>query len=283
MIGFHARKSDTMVEILECPLIEPALLAGLDGLREITVQFGSRKGSLKIAATVTQNGLDVWISEGKDLSPKDSADLGAIAAKHEFCRIAWNGDVIVQAAPATVSFGSTKIPLPEGAFLQATKHGEDTLVKSALEAVAGYKSGVDVFECIGTFAIQAALTSTVHAVEGDANMTGALDAAWRGSTGLKPVTSETRDLFERPLLEDELSKYEAVIIDPPRAGAQVQCREIAASKVRKVAFVSCNPGTFTRDAKILVKGGFTLDWVQVVDQFRWSSHVELGAQFTLDR
>jgi 23S rRNA (uracil1939-C5)-methyltransferase len=139
---------------------------------------------------------------------------------------------------------------------------------------------VDLFAGAGTFALPLAKHAEVRAVEGEATMTRALDHGWREAAGLHRVTSETRDLFRRPLLPDELNRFAAVVIDPPRAGAEAQIAELARSSVRRIAHVSCNPATFARDAKTLIQAGYRLDWVQVVDQFRWSPHVELAGAFT---
>ena len=148
------------------------------------------------------------------------------------------------------------------------------------EAVGEARHVIDLFAGCGTFSLPLADQAEVHAVEGDAAMTAALDHGWRMSTGLKPVTTEARDLFRRPLLPDELAKTDAVVIDPPRAGAEAQIAEIVKAMPPVLAYVSCNPVTFARDAAVLIAAGYTLKWVQVVDQFRWSSHVELAAQFT---
>jgi 23S rRNA (uracil1939-C5)-methyltransferase len=147
------------------------------------------------------------------------------------------------------------------------------------EIVKGSKRVADLFAGSGTFALPLAQTSAVHAVEGDKAMVAALDQGWRMALDLKPVTSEARDLFRRPMLPDELAKFDAVVLDPPRAGAVEQVREIANSKVNVIAYVSCNPVTFARDAAQLVEAGFVLEWIQPVDQFRWSSHVELVGSF----
>ncbi|MCE8441801.1 class I SAM-dependent RNA methyltransferase, partial [Rhodovulum sulfidophilum] len=147
-------------------------------------------------------------------------------------------------------------------------------------ALGGVRSVADLFAGCGTFTLPLAATAEVHAVEGSAPMLAALDRGWRGTPGLKRVTTEARDLFRRPLLASELARFEAVAIDPPRAGAEAQCAEIARSDLARVAMVSCNPVTFARDAKRLCSGGFRIDWVQPVDQFRWSGHVELVAQFS---
>jgi 23S rRNA (uracil1939-C5)-methyltransferase len=157
------------------------------------------------------------------------------------------------------------------------------LVGAALETLAGCKHVVDFFSGSGTFTLPIAQKSEVHAIETIPEMLEALIVGWRHAVGTKDVTTEARDLFYRPLMLDELKKFDGAVIDPPRAGALEQTKILAQSNISKISFVSCNPATFARDAKTLINGGYTLDWVQVVDQFRWSSHVELVAQFTLAR
>ena len=149
-----------------------------------------------------------------------------------------------------------------------------------LRAVGDARKLVDLFAGCGTFALPSAARAEIHAVEGDAAMTGALDHGWRNARSLRRVTTETRDLFRRPLLAPELQAYDAAIIDPPRAGAEAQTRELAASGIERIAAVSCNPVTFARDAEVLIRAGYRLDRVLPVDQFRWSAHVELAALFT---
>jgi 23S rRNA (uracil1939-C5)-methyltransferase len=139
---------------------------------------------------------------------------------------------------------------------------------------------IDLFAGCGTFSLPMARNAEVHAVEGEADMLSALDKAWRHATGLKRVTTETRDLFRRPLQPDELRKFDAAIIDPPRAGAEAQIDELSASDINLIAYVSCNPTTFARDAAHLVSRGFEIKFVQTVDQFRWSTHIELVAKFS---
>jgi len=167
---------------------------------------------------------------------------------------------------------------PPGAFLQATAEGEQALVAAVLAAVGGAWRIADLFAGCGTFALPLAAGAEVLAVEGDAAMPAALAAAQR-PPGLRPVRTETRDLFRRPLLAADLAGFEAVVIDPPRAGAEAQSHALAASAVPTVAAVSCDPATFARDARILVDGGYRLVRVQPIDQFRWSGHVELAALF----
>ena len=240
----------------------------------------SRKGELRLTVTEAANGVDVDVADAKDLTPQQQAELGRIAVQYGFARISWNGEVVVQAEPPFQKFGRAQVVPPPGAFLQATADGERALLAAVSEAVAGADKIADLFAGCGTFALPLAEHADVLAVEGDAAMLDALLQGWRDASGLHRVEGAVRDLFRRPLLPDEFKGIDAVVIDPPRAGALAQVTELAASTVNRIAFVSCNPATFARDAAVLIGGGFTLDWVQVVDQFRWSAHVELAAQFT---
>ena len=205
----------------------------------------------------------------------------ATVEAHGLARLAWDHEVIAMRAPPVQRFGGALVVPPPGAFLQATKEGEKALTSAVLEATRGAQRVVDLFSGCGTLSLPLALQSEVHAVEGERDMVQALDAGWRKATGLKRVTTEARDLFRRPLMPDELAKFDAIVLDPPRAGAEAQVREIARAKRPVLAYVSCNPVTFARDAKVLVDSGYRLNWVQVVDQFRWSSHTELAASFTM--
>ena len=200
---------------------------------------------------------------------------------HGLSRLTWNGEIVALRAQPMLRFGRANVPLPYGAFLQATAEGEAALLAAVTETVAKARRITDLFAGIGTFALPLALTAEVHAVEGEAAMLMALDKGFRMAEGLKRVTHEVRDLYRRPLEPDEFKGIDAVVIDPPRAGAEAQSHTLAKSKVPVIASVSCNPATFARDAKILIAGGYRLDWVQPVDQFRWSSHVEIAARFTL--
>jgi 23S rRNA (uracil1939-C5)-methyltransferase len=181
----------------------------------------------------------------------------------------------------SVHFGTIAVAPPPGAFLQATKAGEDALSAAVVAALDGSKRVADLFAGCGAFALPLARAVPVHAVEGAAALTAALDHAMRYATGLKALTVETRDLFRRPLLPAELARFDGIVIDPPRAGAEAQVAQIVTAQIPRVAMVSCNPVTFARDAALLIQGGYRLNWVQPVDQFRWSPHVELAASFTL--
>ncbi|MBT8457413.1 MAG: class I SAM-dependent RNA methyltransferase, partial [Alphaproteobacteria bacterium] len=248
----------------------------------ITKGFGSRRGTLRLATTRSDAGIDLDVTDERALDGTDHVTLAGLAEAHDLARLSWNGEVVVERRPPVQRFDEIEVVPPPGAFLQATRHGEDTLRAAVVEAIGPAKSVVDLFAGCGTFALPLARRARVHAVEAGSDMLSAADRAWRKASGLRDLSTETRDLFRRPLLPDELAHYDAVVIDPPRAGAEAQMREIVEAKTSRIAAVSCNPVSFARDAKLLIDGGYRLDWVQIVDQFRWSPHIELAAAFRRD-
>ncbi len=279
-LGFHMRGSDQLVAVPGCHLLHPDLLAAFPALEAITRTGASRKGELSLTATATLSGPDVAVTGGKPLDAALLQDLAALAEAHRIARLAWDGEPVALRVAPVVAMGRARVALPPGAFLQATAQGEAALLTAVREAIGPARRVADLFAGCGTFALPLAETAEVHAVEGEATLTAALSAGARSTPGLKAVTVETRDLFRRPLLPDEL-RVDAAVIDPPRAGAEAQVAEIARARVPVVAMVSCNPATFARDAKVLTAAGYRLDWVQVIDQFRWSTHVELAARLSL--
>jgi len=248
----------------------------------LTVLAASRKAEIGIAVTWSDNGADISLTGAVPLDGPLRAKAAAFTQRGGIARLSWNGELIVQQHAPEQDFGGVRVVPPPGAFLQATAAGQDVLTKAVLRAVGPARQVVDLFAGCGTFSLPLASSAQVLAVEEAPDMLEALDAGWRQAKGLKQVTTEARDLFRRPLLPDELRRYQAIVIDPPRAGAEAQMIEIARSNVARIAAVSCNPASFARDAKILQGGGYRLDWIEVVDQFRWSAHVELVAQFTKD-
>ncbi|HHS89106.1 MAG TPA: class I SAM-dependent RNA methyltransferase [Rhodobacteraceae bacterium] len=280
IVGFHGRASDTIVEIPDCKLLVPELMDVIPALREIILTGASRKAALSLAVTSSAAGVDVAASGGKPLDAALRETLAAQAARFGLARLTWNGETVACLHPPVQQMGGAQVVPPPGAFLQATETGQTALVSEVLRITDGARRLADLFSGCGTFSLPLASTSEVHAVEGDAALLLALNHGWRHATGLKEVTTEERDLFRRPLLADELRRFDAAVINPPRAGAEAQVAEIAASGLQRIAFVSCNPQTFARDVRTLVAAGFELGPVQVVDQFRWSPHVELvGALF----
>ena len=280
LVGFHARASDTIVEIPNCTLLTPGLLAFLPALRELTVMSASRKAEIGLTVTETLNGPDVHIDTDREITEDLRLSLAGWANENGVARLVWADEPIVMINPPVQKFAEVEVVPPAGAFLQATKHGEQVLQTAVQNRIGAVSKVVDLFAGSGTFSLPMAATAEVHAVEGLRDMMDALNAAWRKLSGLKQVTTETRDLFKRPLLPDELNEFDAAIIDPPRAGALAQIGELASSNLKKVCMVSCNPVTFARDARILIDAGFEIGPLTVVDQFRWSAHVELVALFT---
>lgn len=281
LAGFHARASDTVIEVPDCRVLRPDLVALLPLAEALAVLGSSRKGELSVQVTLSEGGPDVAVTGGKPLDSDLRSVLGTICDRDRLARIAWDGEVVALRSAPVQRLGAARVVPPPGGFLQATIEGEAALLAVVKSIVAGAARVVDLFAGCGTFALPLADRAEVHAVEGDAGMTAALDRAWRDTTGLHRVTVETRDLFRRPLLPDELARFDAAVIDPPRAGAEQQVMELARARVRRVAMVSCNPVTFARDVAVLTRAGYVLGPVQVVDQFRWSPHVELVAGLTL--
>ncbi|KMW58876.1 23S rRNA (Uracil-5-) -methyltransferase RumA [Candidatus Rhodobacter oscarellae] len=280
LVGFHGRGSDVIHEVPGCQTLLPEITAMIPALDEL-VRFGaSRKGELSLSVTWSEAGADVSIRDAKDLTPPQIPEATALAQRHSLARLTWNGETLLERhAPVQVFDGIAVTPPPDS-FLQATAEGQDALIQAVLETVSGAKRIVDLFAGCGTFALPLSRHADVLAVEGEAEMLYVLDRAWRAAPNLHQVTTEKRDLFRRPLVPQDLNRFDAAVIDPPRAGAAAQIAEIAQSDLATLAMVSCNPVTFARDAKTLTAAGFAINWIDLVDQFRWSPHIELAASFS---
>jgi 23S rRNA (uracil1939-C5)-methyltransferase len=283
LIGFHARASETLVAIPNCQLLHPAILATFPALEALVVTGGSRSAEVSLTVTHSLGGPDVAVTGGKPLESELRMALARVAETFNIARLTWDGEVIALRTMPVQRFGKALVAPPPGAFLQATAEGEAALLAAVKEAIGPARRVVDLFAGSGTFTLPLADFAEVHAVESDAAMLAALDWGWRQAQGLHRVSTETRDLFRRPLEADEFKGFDAVVIDPPRAGAEAQTATLARSHVPVIAAVSCNPVTFARDARILTEAGYVPDWVQAVDQFRWAAHVELVARFSLPR
>lgn len=285
MAGFHGRASDVITEIPDCHLLAPDLMAALPMAEDLAIIGASRKAPLSVTITTSEVGLDVLVRNGKPLDGPLRIQLAQAVERHKLARLTWDDEPLGMEQPPTQKFGVARVCPPPGAFLQATPEGEAALVSAVRDAVGDARRIVDLFAGAGTFSLPLATGAEVHAVEGEREMMQALEQGWRKAQGLKKVTTETRDLFRNPLLVEDLRKfgqvYDAVVIDPPRAGAEAQVQELAKAKLPTISYVSCNPITFARDAEVLVSAGYRLNWVQVVDQFRWSSHTELAASLSL--
>ena len=275
LLGFNEERSHRIVDMRECHILRPELFALVGPLRQLLTGMLGRKGAAEVRLTLCDQGVDIGLSGTNAEGLAAAEALTAFAERNRLARLSldegYGAEVRYEPVPATVTLSGLPVPLPVGAFLQATEDGEAALVAAVRKVVAGARRTVDLFAGVGTFAL--ALDGQVHAAEAGRDAILALKAARSG------IGAEHRDLYRRPLTADELGSFEAAVLDPPRAGAAEQVRELARSSLGKVAYVSCNPATFARDARVLVDGGYRLSWVQPVGQFRWSTHVELAAAF----
>jgi 23S rRNA (uracil1939-C5)-methyltransferase len=279
-VGFAAASSHDIVPVDRCPILDPGLDGALDAAWALAEPLAPTGKPLDIQITATQNGLDVDVRGSGPLPASMIAALSRLAEQHHLARLTRHGELVLMRAPPTISIGAAQVTLPPGSFLQATALGEETLAKLVATHCGRAKHIADLFCGVGPFALRLAARARISAFDSDAGAVTALQKAAAATSGLKPVKAEARDLFRRPLVPQELRDYDAVIFDPPRQGAQAQARELAASKVGTVIAVSCNAATFARNARILVDGGYKLDGVTPVDQFRHTPHVELVARFT---
>lgn len=281
LVGFYAPQSDVLNDIPECKILDPGILSALPYLEQLVTRIGSRKGTLRLGVTLTESGLDIAITGAQEPDNQALPDIAALAEEGSFARISIDGVPLLTRSPPVLKLGTAPVTPPPGAFLQATLAGERALLSAVSDAVGGASRIVDLFSGCGTFALPLATQSEVHAVEAEGEMLEALDAGWRHASGVRQVTTERRDLFRRPMLPDELKRFDAIVIDPPRAGAEAQVEQLAKAQRPIIASVSCNPITFARDTALLVKAGYAIDWIDIVDQFRWAAHVELVANLRL--
>jgi 23S rRNA (uracil1939-C5)-methyltransferase len=279
-VGFAAYRAHVIVPIDRCPVLAPSLAGAIPAAWALAEALGSLKKPLDLQFTATDGGLDVDLRGSGPLPPQKSAAIAQIGDKHRLARVTRHGELIAQRAAPTVRIGKAQVLLPPGSFLQATEEGEAVLTRLAGAHVGSGKRIADLFCGVGPFALRLAERARVTALDGDALAVAALRHAAANTPGLKPIEADTRDLFRRPLVPEELKRFDAVVFDPPRQGAEAQARQLAASKVSVLVAVSCNVATFARDARILTDGGYRLTDVTPVDQFRYSAHVELVARFT---
>lgn len=278
-IGFMQARAHNLIEIETCPLLAPALAVAPHAAKALARALAALGKPLDIAITATTAGLDVDLRGSGPLDFAMTQDLIALAATHDLARISNHGVTIIERRQPLLRIGRADVAPPAGVFLQATEAGERALAELVRSETETAKRVADLFSGVGTFALRLAETAEVHAVEQDAAALAGLSRAARTARGLRPVTTEARDLFRRPLLRAELARFDCVVFDPPRAGAEAQARELAQSDVPIVVGVSCNPQTFARDAKLLIEGGYVLEHATPVDQFRHSAHVEIVGVF----
>jgi 23S rRNA (uracil1939-C5)-methyltransferase len=289
-IGFHAAKSHTVIDMHHCDVLTPGLFALVAGLRQkLEPLFGVGEAA-ELHVTETETGFDCALRWRAGLTPTLTAALSTALAGLGIARLTMGRDMVFETAPPTVTLGGVPVVLPPNSFLQSTREGEAALQERVLQIAGKAKAVADLFSGVGTFALPLAKKAKVHAVEQDQAALKALAQAAKsfapvdgGAKGLKPVTTEARDLFAQPMTAAELSPYDAVVMDPPRAGAEAQAKILARSKVPVIAYVSCDAASFARDAAILVAGGYKIGPVSPIDQFLWSSHIELVAGFVRSR
>lgn len=274
VVGFNAEKSHRIIDMRECHILRPELFALVAPLRLLLANLLKPKRPAEVQLVMVDQGVDLLLN-GLELHGFDAMEaLTSFALNQRLARLAVDqglgADAIYESEPATVTLSRTPVSFPIGGFLQATSDGEAALIDCVREALAGERKIADLFAGLGTFALA---TRAAYAAEGSRDASAALKRA------APSMTVEHRDLYRRPLDRTELETFHAVVLDPPRAGAAEQVKALAGSSVRRIAYVSCNPATFARDSKTLADGGYTLEWVRPVGQFRWSTHVELAAAF----
>jgi 23S rRNA (uracil1939-C5)-methyltransferase len=282
-VGFAALRAHHVVAIDRCPILAPGLEGAIETAWAIAEILGSEGKPLDIQVTASDAGLDVDVRGSGPLTAARMGELARVAERRRLARLTRHGEIVAQRAAPTVKMGRAEVALPPGAFLQATAAGEAALARLVDADCGGAKTVADLFAGIGPFVLRLAERARVTAADNDADAVAALARAAAGTQGLKPIEAIERDLFRRPFAPAELKRFDAVVFDPPRQGAEAQARMLAASAVPTVVAVSCNPATFARDARILVDGGYRLMRVTPVDQFLYSAHVELVARFSKNK
>jgi 23S rRNA (uracil1939-C5)-methyltransferase len=272
-VGYMVQRSHDLYAIDTCPILVPALAK----VPEIAHAIWQSVGDCDVSATATLTGLDIGVRTEKRAPV---SRLMPFAQKQRgLARLALNGEMVLQNAPPAVRMGKATVELPIGSFLQATEAAEATLAALVVEGLAGRKAVTDLFGGAGPFALRLAESARVAAYDSDKPAIASLEKAVRNTQGLNPVTAKARDLFRDPLAAVELKDFDGAVFDPPRAGSEAQATELAQSKLKTIVGVSCEPKTFARDAKILIDGGYTLERVTPVDQFAYSTHVEIVGVF----
>jgi 23S rRNA (uracil1939-C5)-methyltransferase len=279
-VGFAAAFSHDVIPVDRCPILDPGLNGALDAAWALAEPLSRVGKPLDIQVTATSNGLDIDVRGSGPLTSAMITTLSRIAETHRLARLTRHGELVLMRNAPDVTIGTAQVTLPPGSFLQATTAGEEALAELVEKRAGRAKHIADLFCGVGPFALRLARRARVSAFDSDAGAVASLQKAATATSGLKPLKAEARDLFRRPLMPPELRDYDAVVFDPPRQGAQAQSQQLAASKVPVVIAVSCNAATFARDAKILVDGGYRLEGVTPVDQFRHTPHVELVARLS---
>jgi 23S rRNA (uracil1939-C5)-methyltransferase len=279
-LGFYRAATHYIVDVAECPIAVPQLVAALPALREMLEPVLSGQAEAGITLLATSAGVDVhivfiYLEAVRRHYPR----MAALAAQYGFARLTVGRDTLVEARQPLLTFGGVEVAVPPGAFVQAVEASEREMVRRVLDATGRAKRVADLFCGVGTFTFPLARKARVLAVDDDKAAIAALSAAARRAQGLKPIETKVRDLFRMALSAKELEGFDAVVFDPARSGAEDQAAQLARSKVPVVVAVSCNPATLARDARILLDGGYRLRDVTPIDQFLFAAHVEAVAVF----
>jgi 23S rRNA (uracil1939-C5)-methyltransferase len=281
VLGFNRKAQHVLVNIADCVVADARITALMPPLRTLLAKILKPKQAAAVHITASDNGLDVMLADLSASGLKVQQALTDFAHSHDIARLSLRGpmgvDVIAQLRAPMLRLADVEVALPVDSFTQATPQAEAAMIAAVRHAVGNAKNVADLFCGIGTFALPLAQTTRVHGVEASLAPLKALEHAARAAQ--RQVHTEHRDLFRRPLMASELNNYQAVVFDPPRAGAEAQVQQLAKSKVKHVVAVSCNPNTFARDAAIVCAGGYRLERLWPIGQFLWSTHVELVAQF----
>jgi 23S rRNA (uracil1939-C5)-methyltransferase len=283
-LGFNEAHSHRLVDLTACVVLAPPLVAMIDPLRQALAPLLADGQSVDVALTLLDDGVDVVLEGLSRPDLRALEHLAAFAGDYDLARLSWRAraghpaEPIAMRRSGLLGFGTVTVSPAPGAFLQASREGEAALVAAVLGGIGDATEVADLFAGSGTLSFPLATKAKVHAVESDLAAVDALYGGARQTDGR--VTVERRDLFHDPLVPYDLNRFQAVVFDPPRAGAQAQATQIAASGVSRVVAVSCNPNSFARDAQVLIEGGFTLTDIWPVDQFLWSSHMELVGWFS---
>ncbi|GMB81313.1 class I SAM-dependent RNA methyltransferase [Shinella zoogloeoides] len=278
LLGFNQAGSHHIVSIEHCPIASDGIVSRLEDVRRVAAAIATSSEPFRLTVLETATGLDLAFEGVKKVGDRERrAVTECILALRGIARVSNDGEILIEPVKPEIDFAGVRVFPPAGGFTQATKPAEEAMAELVLDALGKAKRVADLFAGSGTFALRIARKAKVHAVEGDEKAIKALDHAARNTQGLKPVTVERRDLFRRPLMASELKVYDAVVFDPPRAGAEDQCKELARSGVKTIVAVSCNPVSLARDLSILTAAGYRIRLVTPIDQFLWSAHVEAVA------
>jgi len=279
-VGFHAARTHDLVAIEECHVLTPGLFRRAQGVRRMLSPLLREGEDADLYMLEANNGFDLSIAWRRRIVPEIPAQIAAIAPSLNLIRVTAGTELVYESALPEIHFGVVTVRPPPNAFLQATGEGEAVLQTCVREAVGRARNVADLFCGCGTFSLPLARNARVHSVDADAAMLAALADAARKASGLKPVSTERRDLSAQPLTAPELNRFDAVVLDPPRSGALTQVKQLSSSGTWCIAYVSCDAASFARDARVLIDGGFRLDWLVGIDQFLWSAHIELAAAFS---